>query len=163
MIGSFASGANVSLVAKIATKNCAQSIESKIMDEFWCSECLNDYIDLLYMIGSFASGTNASFVAKNWNKKTTIDQIITSAQISDFEVSKWLYRSPLHDGITCKCATKSLLAKIRIKDLVISCWVYRLWNNGRILMFKVSKQPYRSPQHDRIICKWEENEKTFFR
>ena len=31
---------------------------------------------------------------------------------------------------------------------------YRIWNNGQILMFKVSKRPYRSPRHDRIICKW---------
>ena len=29
----------------------------------------------------------------------------------------------------------------------------RIWNNGRILMFKVSKWPYQSPHHDRIICK----------
>ena len=30
----------------------------------------------------------------------------------------------------------------------------RFWNNGQILTFKVSKQPYRSLIHDRIICKW---------
>ena len=29
------------------------------------------------------------------------------------------------------------------------------------MMFKLSKQLNRSPQHDRIICKREENEKTF--
>ena len=51
-------------------------------------------------------------------------------------------------------ATNSLVAKIGTKDLATSCWVYRISNNGRILMFKVSKRPYRSPLHDRIICKW---------
>ena len=34
MIGLFASGANASLVAKIETKDLAQSVESKIMDVF---------------------------------------------------------------------------------------------------------------------------------
>ena len=40
------------------------------------------------------------------------------------------------------------------KDLAISCWVYRIWNNGSISTVKVSKQPDWSPWHDRIICKW---------
>ena len=40
------------------------------------------------------------------------------------------------------------------KDLATSCLVYRIWNNRQILMFKVSKWPYRSCQHDRIICMW---------
>ena len=47
----------------------AQSIESKIMDGFWYSGCLNDRIDLPYMIGSFPGGTTSSMVAKNWTKK----------------------------------------------------------------------------------------------
>ena len=36
---------------------------------FWCSRCLNDRVDLLYMIGSFASGANVSLVAKNGTKQ----------------------------------------------------------------------------------------------
>ena len=47
----------------------ALPISPEIMDGFWCSRCLNDRIDLLYMIGSFASGANVSLVAKNWTKK----------------------------------------------------------------------------------------------
>ena len=35
-----------------------------------------------------------------------------------------------------------------------TCSAYISLNNGRILMFKVSKRPCRSPLHDRIICKW---------
>ena len=31
---------------------------------------------------------------------------------------------------------------------------YRIWNNGQILMLKVSKQQHRSPWYDRINCKW---------
>ena len=31
---------------------------------------------------------------------------------------------------------------------------YRIWNNRRILTFKVSKGLYQSFLHDRIICKW---------
>ena len=51
-------------------------------------------------------------------------------------------------------ATNSLVAKIRTKDLVTSCSVHRIWNNGWILMFKVSKRLYQIAHHDRIICKW---------
>ena len=43
------------------------------------------------MIGSFESGANVSLVAKNGTKKNysaTVDKIITSGQISEFEVSK---------------------------------------------------------------------------
>ena len=46
----------------------AESIESEIMDGFWCSRCLNDLIDLPNIIGSFASNATASIVAKNWTK-----------------------------------------------------------------------------------------------
>ena len=31
---------------------------------------------------------------------------------------------------------------------------YRIWNNGQIITFKMSKSLYQSSQHDRIICKW---------
>ena len=67
MIGSFASGANVSLVAKLELKillHLAQSIESKIMDRFWHLRCLYDRIDQPDIIGSFACGANVSLVAK---------------------------------------------------------------------------------------------------
>ena len=47
----------------------AQSIESKIMDGFWCSGCLNDCIDLPFMIRSFPGGATSSMVAKKWTKK----------------------------------------------------------------------------------------------
>ena len=46
-----------------------QSIESKMMDRFWCSRCLNNSIGLFYMIGSFAGGANVSLVVKNGTKK----------------------------------------------------------------------------------------------
>ena len=51
-------------------------------------------------------------------------------------------------------ANASLVAKIGTKDLSTSCSIYRIWTNRRILTFKVSKGPYWSPLHDRIICKW---------
>ena len=34
------------------------------------------------------------------------------------------------------------------------CSAYISLNNGRILMFKVSKWPYQSCLHDKITCKW---------
>ena len=34
---------------------------------------------------------------------------------------------------------------------------YIFWNNWRILVFKVSKQPYRSAWHDEIIFRWRHN------
>ena len=50
------------------------------MDGFWCSRCLNDRIDLLYMIGSFASGANVSLVAKNGTKKIILLLSIKSSE-----------------------------------------------------------------------------------
>ena len=38
-----------------------------------------------------------------------------------------------------------------------TCVAYISWNNGQILMFKVSKWPYRSSRHDEIICRWRHN------
>ena len=66
MIGSFASGATASLVAKNETKKLSQQFE----DRFGCSRCLNDRIKVPNMIGSFASSVITSLVAKNETKKT---------------------------------------------------------------------------------------------
>ena len=82
------------------------------------------------------------------------DKIITNGQILVFKVSKQLYQSLHMIGSLASGATNSLVAKIGTKDLVTSCLVYIFSTNGQILMFKVSKQWYRSPQHDMIICKW---------
>ena len=106
MIGSFSSDANVSLVAKNGTKKIIPllSIKSSPVDRFQSLRCLNDRIDLPYMMGSLAGGATNSLVAKIGTKDlaTTVNKIITSGQISEVEVSKRPYRSPLHDGITCK-------------------------------------------------------------
>ena len=64
MIGSFASGATTSLMAKNGTKILSQPFE----DGFWCLRCLNDHIEVPDMIGSFASGATTSVVAKNGTK-----------------------------------------------------------------------------------------------
>ena len=66
MIGSFASGANVSLVAKNGTKKIIllPSIKSSPEDKFQSSRCLNDHMDLPYMKGSLASDPTNSLVAK---------------------------------------------------------------------------------------------------
>ena len=66
MIGSFASGANVSLVAKNRTKKIIPLplIKSSPVDGFWRLRCLYYRIDQPDMIGSFASGANVSLVAK---------------------------------------------------------------------------------------------------
>ena len=71
MIGSFTSGANVSLVAKNGTKKIIPllSIKSSLVDRFQSLKCLNNRIEILYMIGSFTSGANVSLVAKNRTKK----------------------------------------------------------------------------------------------
>jgi len=42
-------------------------------------------------------------------------------------------------------ATNSLVAKIGTKDFATFCSVYRFWTSEQILIFKVSKRPYRSP------------------
>jgi len=80
MIGSFASGANVSLVAKNGTKKIIPqlSIKSSPVDRFQSLRCLNDRIDLPYMMGSLASGATNSLVAKIGTK--------------DSATSCWVYR-----------------------------------------------------------------------
>ena len=71
MIGSFASGTNVSLVAKNGTKKNIPllSIKSSPVDRIQSLRCLNDCINLPNMIESFASGANVSLVAKMELKK----------------------------------------------------------------------------------------------
>ena len=71
MIGSFASGANVSLVAKNGTKKNIPLllIKSSPVDRFKSLRSLSNHINLLYMIGPFVSGANVSLVAKNGTKK----------------------------------------------------------------------------------------------
>ena len=128
-----------------------------MIDGFWHSRCLNDRIGLFYMIGSFASGANVSLVAKNGTKKIIQLLSIESSPVDRFQSLRCLndhINLPYMMGSLASGATNSLVAKIGTKDLVTSCWVYRISNNGRILMFKVSKRPYQSPWHNRIICKW---------
>ena len=132
------------------------SLESEIMDGFSHSRCLNDRIDLLYMIGSFASGAHVSLVAKNGTKKIIPQLSIKSSPVDRFQSLRCLNDRidlPYMMGSLASGATNSLVAKIGTKDLATSCWVYRIWNNRQILMFKVSKLPYQSPPHDRITCK----------
>ena len=69
MIGTFLSGTTNYVVAKIRTKDLAQSLESEIIDGFWHLRCPNGHINLPDMIKSVASGANASLVAKNGTKK----------------------------------------------------------------------------------------------
>ena len=71
MIGSFASGATTSMVAKNGSKKIIPLlwIKSSPVYRFWCLRCLNDRIELPDMIGSFASGATASLVAKNGTKQ----------------------------------------------------------------------------------------------
>ena len=65
MIGSIASGATSSLVAKNGTKQLSQSFDNG----FQCSSCLNNRIEVPDIIGSFASGATASLGAKNGTKQ----------------------------------------------------------------------------------------------
>ena len=48
---------------------------------------------------------------------------------------------------------------VRVPSQILhpTCSAYISWNNGRILMFKVSKWPYRSSRNDEIICRWRHN------
>ena len=66
MIGSFASGANVFLVAKNGTKKIIPLllIKSSLVDRFQSLKCLNDRNNLPYMMGSLASDPTNSLVAK---------------------------------------------------------------------------------------------------
>ena len=136
----------------------ALPISSEIIDGFWCSRCLNDGIDLLYMIRSLASGATNSLVVKIGTKDPAtyyeVYRIWNNRRILIFKVSKQEYWSPNMIGSFESDTNAFIVAKNRTKDLSTSCSVYRIWNNGWISTFKVSKRLYRSPLHDRIICKW---------
>ena len=107
MIGSFASGTNVSLVAKNGTKKIIPllSIKSSPVDRFQSLRCLNDRIDLPYMMGSLASGATNSLVAKIGTKDFATSCLVyrfwTDGQILMLKVLKQPYRSPTHNTITC--------------------------------------------------------------
>ena len=105
MIGSFANGTNVSLVAKNGTKRniLLLSIKSSLVDRFQSLRYLNDHIHLLYMMGSLTSGTTNSLVAKIGTKDFATSCLVyrfwTNGRFLMFKVSKWLYRSVRHDEI----------------------------------------------------------------
>ena len=80
MIGSFASGATASLVAKNGTKKIILLQWLQSFKKPQIKKYLNDHIDLPDMIGSFVSGATNSLVAKNGTKK------IISLQWRDFGV-----------------------------------------------------------------------------
>ena len=100
MIGTLASGANASLVAKNWTKTffLLLLIKSLPVDGFWCLRCLTDRIYLPHMIGSLASGATKSLVAKIWTNFIAI----YNGRIWMFKVSKRPYWSLRNDNITCK-------------------------------------------------------------
>ena len=108
MIRSFASGGNISLVAENGTKWIFPllSIKSSPVDRFQSLRCLNNCINIPYMMGSLASGATNSLVAKIGTKylatSCSVKRIWNNRRILMLRVSKWLYQSPLHDGITCK-------------------------------------------------------------
>ena len=69
--------------------------------------------------------------------------------------SKWELSYHLRQLYSVLPFLRSVPFRSSVPELLHSpCSAYISWYNGRILMFKVSKQPYWSPLHDRIICKW---------
>ena len=44
------------------------SIKSKLMDGFWCSRCLNNFINVPNMMGSFSGGATTPLVVKSWTQ-----------------------------------------------------------------------------------------------
>ena len=117
MIGTFASGANASLVAKNLTKKIIPLplIKSSPVDGFWYSRCLNNRIDLPDMIETFASGANASLVAKNWTKKIIPLPLIKSSPVDGFWRLKCLYdriNQPDMIGLFASGTNASLVAKL---------------------------------------------------
>ena len=100
------------------------------------------------MIGSFASGNTTSLVAKNETKKSSQlfkDRFWCSSCLNDcIEVANII-------GSFTSSATASLVAKNETKNY--STTVDKMITSDQILVFEVSKWPYLSAQHYRIICK----------
>ena len=100
------------------------------------------------MIGLFASGANASLVAKNGTKEIIPLLSIKSSPVDRFQSLRCLNDRidlPYMMGSLAIGATNSLVAKIGTIDFSTFCSVYRFWTSEQILIFKVSKWPYRSP------------------
>ena len=92
----------------------ALSIESEIIDGFWCSRCINDHFNLPDMIGSFASGATNSLVAKNGIKRIIPLLWIKSSPVERFWCLRCLnHRIDLPDmmRLFASGATNSLVAK----------------------------------------------------
>ena len=88
----------------------AQSIDSELMDRFWCSRYLNNCIDLPHMIGSLTSGATSSLVAENRTNK--LSQL--------FEDRFWFSRCikvPEMIGLFASGGANSLVAKHGTKTL----------------------------------------------
>ena len=132
-------------------------MKSELVDVLWHSRCPNYCINISDMIRIFASRANASLVSKNWTKKIIPLLLIKSSSVDRFWCLRCLYNridSPDMKGSFASGTNASLVAKIGTKDLATSCSVNRIWNNRRILTFRVSKWSYWSPPHDRIISRW---------
>ena len=133
MIGSFASGATASLVAKNGTNQLSQPFE----DGFWCSRCLSDRIEVPDMMGSFASSATASLVAKNGAKQL----------YQPFEDGFWFSRC-VNDhikvtnmiGSLASATTASLVAKNGTQKFLHHCPKVDLW----MLLFKRELKAPRS-------------------
>ena len=82
-----------------------------------------------------------------------------NGQILMFKVSKRPYQSSWHDEIIYRWRHNPSGGENLNKTTLGENWkfahfsAYIFWNNGRILIFKVSKRLYKSPLQDRIICK----------
>ena len=117
MIGSFASGTNVSLVTKNGAKknHSTTVVKSSPVNRFQSLRCLNDHINLPYMMGSLAIGATNSLVAKigtiDFATFCSVYRFWTSEQILIFKVSKRPYQSPHMIGSLGSSATSSLVAK----------------------------------------------------
>ena len=149
-IGSFVSCTNAFLKAKNWTKRIIEFLwkKSSPVDRFWCLRCLNDCLNLPDMIWTIASGANAYLAVKIF-----LDYCrYKSSPVDRFWCLRCLnYHINLQNmiGSFGSGTYTFLVAKIGTKDLVTSCSANRIWNFGRISMFRVSKW-----QFDRIICRW---------
>ena len=133
------------------------------VERFRCLRCLNNCIKVPNMIRSLPSGAITSLVAKYGNKNLSLsfeDRFWCSRCLNDHIWVPNIIRS-FASGATASLVAKneqlysvSLLCSSVPELLHHPGSAYIFWNNRWILTFKVSKRPYRSLLHERIICKW---------
>ena len=124
----------------------AQSIDSELIEGFWCPRCLNDYIYLPYMIGLLSGGTTSSLVAKNRTKKLSEPFEELQGLNSEFEPCSFL--NGWDNFLVLFLATREVVALFAMFLSCLACCI------GHVDTLNIKILPWTSTSKVKI---WSEN------